>query len=481
MARRRLLLSLALAGASRLAGAAPARKPSAPMNSNADLQDIRDIAEQAYVYAYSPVMAYGLTYVQIVTAPPAERQPVNTWKHFRTLASPDFNNYIPWVNTDTVYSSSWLDLRAEPVVLSTPAFPAHRFQNIQINDVYGHNIINRGTRTHGNVARRYLIAGPDWRGDVPDGIDEVIRGESWLLKMFARILVEGASEDWDALHRLQDGFGLQTLSAWSGHAAPPPAAPIAWVVPDGNPRLFEARSPSFIRYLNFVLGMCRVHESELALMQRFARIGIGAGRDFDPDSLSPERRAAIQAGIDAGYERIQKRLAHLDDPVNGWVYPLNLRGPRSVLAGSDDAFLRRAVLARHAIWGPESAEVVYMTGESDLDGEALDGSQHHYVFHLDRKPPVRGFWSFTVYDAKTRLLVKHPSGRYKIGDRDGDLQYGSDGSLTLYVQHDTPGTAHEANWLPAPQGPFQLVARLYWPEPELLDGRYQPPGLRKAI
>lgn len=442
---------------------------------------IRRIAEQAYVYGYSPVYAYGLTHLQIVTAPEAERQPVNTWKHFRTLATPDLNNYIPWVNTDTVYSSSWLDLRAEPVVLTTPEFQPHRFQNIQINDVYGHNIVNRGSRTHGNGARRYLIAGPDWSGTTPDGIDEVLQGESVLLKMFARILVEGEQEDWADLHRLQDEFQLQTLSTWSGSTPPPALAEIAWVTPEENPRMLEARSPAFIRYLNFVLSLCRIHDSELELMHRFAAIGIGPFRDpaFDVAALDPESQAALQAGIDAGYARIHQRIAHLADPVNGWVYPLDLRGPRSILAGSDDAFLRRAVLARYAIWGPESAEVVYMTCDRDLDGDTLDGAKQDYVFHLPRRPPVKGFWSFTIYDAKTRLLVKHPSGRYKIGDRDRDLVYGADGSLTLHLQHVSPGSALHGNWLPVPAAPFQVVARLYWPEDELLDGRYQPPGLSK--
>jgi len=440
---------------------------------------IRAIAEEAYLYAYAPVLAYGLMYVQMVTAPEAERQPVNTWKHFRTLASPDFNNYVPWVNTDTVYSSSWLDLRAEPVVLSTPDFAEHRFQNIQIEDVYTHNIVNRGTRTHGNAGRRYLIAGPYWQGPVPDGIDEVIVGESVLLKLFARILVEGKDEDWDELHRLQDGFQLATLSDWSGQPAPTPAAPLDWIVPNENPKRLEACSPAFIGYLNFVLGLCRPHESERELLARFGSIGIGPGWAFDASALSEQTRTAIQAGVDAAHQRILARLERLGEPVNGWVYPLDLRGPRSIVAGSADAFLRRAVLARYAIWGPESAEVVYMTGETDMSGELLDGSKHDYLFHLERRPPVRGFWSFTVYDAESRLLVKHSSGRYKIGDRDRGLLYASDGSLTLHVQHESPGVAEEANWLPAPRGPFQIVARLYWPEPELLDGRYRPPGLRK--
>jgi hypothetical protein len=444
------------------------------------LEAIREIAEQAYLYAYAPVYAYGLTYLQLHAAPASERQPVNRWKHFRELATPTFNNYIPWVNTDTVYSSSWLDLRAEPVVLTTAEFPPHRFHNIQINDLYTHNILNRGSRTHGPASRTYLIVGPDWHGEIPAGIDEVVRGESWLLKLFARILVEGADEDWDELHRLQDACQLQTLSAWCGQPPPPPPPPIEWLAPDGNPRMFEARSPQFIAYLNFVLVLCQIHPSEYALMERFAQIGIGPGRAFDADDLPDEQRTALQAGIDAGYQRIQQRLQRLGAPVNGWIYPLDLRGPRSLVAGSDDAFLRRAVLARYAIWGPEAAECVYMTLDCDSDGQPLDGSHGaRYQLPFPQRPPVHGFWSFTVYDANTRLLAPHPSGRYKIGDRDRDLHVGEDGSLNLYLQHQAPDDAPVANWLPTPDGPFQIVARLYWPDAQLLDGRYQPPGLRR--
>lgn len=442
-------------------------------------QEACQIAEEAYVYAYSPVYAYGLTYRQLISAPEAERQPVNAWKHFRRLATPTHNNYIPWVNTDTVYSSSWLDLRAEPMVLTTPEFAAHRFQNIQINDVYGHNIINRGTRTHGNGARRYLIVSPDWTGTTPTGIDEVIQGESWLLKLFARILVEGTNEDWSELERLQNAFELQPLSTWQGTPPPPAAAPVAWPEPDGNERMFEARSPSFIRYLNFVLGMCKIHPSEQALMARFAKIGIAPGKPYDDSQLEPAMREALQAGIDAGYNRIQQRLQNLGTPVNGWVYPLDLRGPRAILAGSDDAFLRRAVIARYAIWGPESAEVVYMTAATDTDGQALNGG-NRYELHFAPPPPIKGFWSYTVYDAGSRLLVAHPSGRYKIGDRD-PLQFNDDGSLTLHLQPESPGADRERNWLPTPSGDFHVVARLYWPEAALLDGRYRPPGMRKLV
>ncbi|MGB0210730.1 DUF1254 domain-containing protein [Algiphilus sp.] len=439
------------------------------------MQDIERLAERAYIYAYSPVYAYGLTWRQIVGAPEAERQPVNAWKHFRSLATPTFNNYIPWVNNDTVYSSSWLDLRAEPVVLTTPAMADHRFQNIQINDVWGHNIVNRGTRTHGNGARRYLIAGPDWDGPCPEGIDEVLQGESWLLKLFARILVEGEDEDWDELHRLQDAFALTPLSAWAGTAPPAAPPPVAWIEPDGDPRRFEARHPGFIRYLNFVLGMCRIHPSEHELLASFEPLGIGPDRDFDPAALDAQTRDAIQRGIDSAHSRIMARVTHLDDPINGWVYPLDLRGSREILAGSDDAYFRRAVIARYAIWGPGAEEVVYLTAAEDPTGRPLDGGRR-YRMHFDGPVPVHGFWSFSVYDADSRLLIAHPSGRYKIGDRD-PVDKAPDGSMTLLLQHEDPGPDKRANWLPVPEGTFHVVGRLYWPGHSLLSGQWQPPGI----
>lgn len=449
-----------------------------PTTHSSSPDDIQAIAAEAYLYAYPLLMAYGLTVQQLKLAPEAERQPVNTFKHFRSVARPDFNNYIPWVNTDTAYSSSWLDLRAEPMVLDCPAFEPHRFQNIQIEDLYTHNVLNRGSRTHGNGARRYLLAGPGWNGAKPAGIDEVFVAESWLLKLFTRILIE-SPDDWPALHRLQDQYLLQPLSAYLGQPAPAPAPDIDWLMPD-QPRFFECKRPEFVSYLNFVLGLCSIHPSETALMQRFSSIGVTAGKPFDAAALAPSQREAMQAGIARSHARIHARLAHLGDPINGWVYPLDLRGNRALVAGSDDAFLRRAVLSNYAIWGPSSDEVVYMTAETDRDGEPLDGGKHRYVLHFDRPPPVKGFWSYTVYDAKTRLLVTHPSGRYKLGDRDRSLVYGADGSLTLYVQNESPGAEHEANWLPAPAQAFQMVARLYWPMPELLNLTYLPPGFSKG-
>ena len=445
--------------------------------------EIAGIAEEAYLYAHPMLVAYGFFHAQVLGPNRPETQAINRFTHFRTLASPTLNNTIPWVNTDTLYSAVWLDLRAEPMVLRTPEFEPHRFQDIQANDWYTMAFLTRGTRDRGNRQATYLFAGPDWRGARPAGVDEVVTAESWFVKLFARVVVEGPGDE-AAIHALQDGYRLEPLSAFLGRDPPSPPPAVDFPPPDPagfrDRAFFEQPTPAFIGDFNFLTTLAAAHPSEQALFERFARIGATPGAAFDPAALTPEAAAALQRGIDAATARIRARLGHLDDPVNGWVYPLDLRGGRDVLAGSVDAYLRRAVLARFAIWGPPAEEVVYMNAEVDADGAPLDGDRAAYRLHFDRAPPARGFWSFTVYDAKTRLLAAHPSGRYKLGDRDRDMVRGEDGGLTLYLQHEPPASAPAANWLPVPRARFQVVGRLYWPEQELLDRRYRPPPITPA-
>jgi hypothetical protein len=223
--------------------------------------------------------------------------------------------------------------------------------------------------------------------------------------------------------------------------------------------------------------MAAIHPSERDLFARFARIGVASGAVFNETALSPVEADAIQGGIDSARKQVAVRLARLGEPINGWTYPLDLRGGRDVLAGSTDAFMRRAVLAKYAIWGPPAEEVVYMNCEVDADGALLNGADVRYTLHFEGPPPAKGFWSFTVYDAETRLLAPHPSGRYKRGDRDRDMVRGADGSLTLYLQNQEPAPEHRTNWLPVPRKGFQVVARLYWPNEDVLSLAYKPPPI----
>ncbi|MGB8364180.1 MAG: DUF1254 domain-containing protein [Rhizomicrobium sp.] len=438
------------------------------------------IAEEAYLYAYPMLIGYGFFHRQILGPDAPEKQAVNRFTHFRTLSSPTLNNTIPWINTDTLYSAVWLDLRAQPIVLSTPELEPHRFHDVQANDWFTMALFTRGTRDRGNGAAVYMIAGPTWSGEPPTGVTEIIRADSWIVKLFARIVVEGPGDE-VLIHVLQDSYRLEPLSDFLGRPAPPkaPSTPFLALAPNGyRGPFFEQPSPDFISTFNFLMTLARVHPDETNIFAHFARIGIAPGADFKASTLPPDLAKAIQRGIDAAGGRIRARLDHLDEPVNGWLYPLDLRGGRDILAGNTDAYLRRAVAAKFAIWGPQAEEVVYMSAEKDADGDRLDGNKSAYRLTFDRAPPAKGFWSVTVYDAATRLLVPHPSGRYKLGDRNRDMVRGENGSLTIHFQHDEPKHAPQANWLPIPKAPFQVVARLYWPEQELLDRRYLPPGLK---
>lgn len=456
---------------------------TSPIDPALSPEEIAAIAEEAYVYAFPMMIAYGFFHRQTMGPDTPEKQAIGRFTHFRTLGSPTFNNVIPWINTDTLYSAAWLDLRREPVVLTVPAFEAHRFQNVQAADWYTMNFFTRGTRDVGNGARTYLLVGPDWRGQAPAGIDEVVVADSWIVKLFTRVIVEGPGDE-PAIHALQDRYGLTPLSGFLDQPPPPAPPPADFPAPPASGLrgrgFFEQPTPDFIATFNALMVLARIHPDEMGLFERFARIGAVPGAPFDVAALTEGQAAAIQAGIDAGLARIEHRLANLDPPVNGWVYPLDLRGGRDRLTGSPAAYLARAVAARYAIWGPGAEEVVYMVAEVDAAGAPLDGAASAYTLSFDRAPPVDGFWSFTVYDAATRLLAPHPSGRYKRGDRDADIRRDADGGFTLLLRNTPPEEDRLGDWLPVPAGRFQVVGRLYGPHAALLDKTYRPPPLVPA-
>ena len=442
--------------------------------------EARAFAEEAYLYAYPMLVAYGYMHTQIGDPSSSMHQGIDRLHHFRQLGGPKALNTIPWINNDTPYGAGWLDLRPEPFVLTVPEFPERRFHNVQLLDLYTHNFAYFGTRTSGNAATRVLIAGPDWRGETPAGM-LLARAETVLVKVVTRILLEGG-ETADAVASLEDGYRLERLSDALGQAAPPRFPPIDFpTAPGHDPRArFEPRGADFIAPFNFLLSLCRLPTSEAPLFERLARIGVGPRRAFDAAMLSPALRDAIADGAAAALARVEAKAVRLDERVNGWEMPLHLRGDRRRMASDEVALLNRAAAARYAIWGVDAEEGLYMVSDEDSEGRPLDGASHAFTIRFDRAPPVQAFWSFTVYDAATRLLVEHPSGRYAVRDRDPGLQRDAAGGFVLQLQHREPADGANANWLPVPARPFQVVARLYWPQPELLDGRYRPPGIEQV-
>jgi hypothetical protein len=427
--------------------------------------EAKAIAGEAWVYAFAPVALYNTMYAQAIDAASASYVGgFNRFRHYDRLATPDDTDIVT-PNNDTPYSWAWLDLRAEPMVLSLPAVPERYYVN-QWFDLYTHNFAYTGVRTTGRGAGQYLFVGPDWDGEVPPGISQTFRSETWIIGTLTRTAVD-AADDIPAMQAVQAGYGLQPLSAFAGTVAPAPAAAPEWPVWDEA----KAKGLGFIGYLNALLPFLAIVPSEVAMFERFARIGIGPGRPFDEAGLAPALRDAMLAGIAEAAAAFQARAAKETSSAA-------LFGSRAEL-GADYVY-RRSCGAALGILGNTKEEAIYGSQQTEPDGTLLSGAHKWRMrFAPGQLPPVNEFWSITMYALPDRFLVPNPINRYSIGDRTPGLQYDADGGLTLYLQADNPGPEREANWLPTPKGPFFFAGRFYAPRAEALDGRWTLPPLEK--
>jgi hypothetical protein len=433
-------------------------------------QDVRDIAKEAYIFAYPMLENYKTMYIQAVDeSSPAYQAPFNQFHHFRHLLGPEYTDIVA-PNNDTLYSMAWLDLGAEPVILSLPDFGSRYFV-VQLVDMYTHNIEYIGARTTGYQGGVFLIAGPDWAGDAPEGVDGVRRSETRFVFVLERTAVAG-KKDVANVTALQDQFRLTPLSAWLDQPSPPPAP-----TPDFPPYdETKAQGVEFIGYFNFLMQYAAIHPTEEALFEKFARIGIGPGRAFDPDALDPAIRQAIAEGAAEGLAAIKEASMKVGREVNNWTLIGEGFGYRSMMQGK---YLLRAAAGMRGLYGNNPEEAYNFMGTKDADGDPLDASKHSYSIHFDTPPPVKAFWSISMYKLPETLFVENPLRRYTIGDRTPGMEYGEDGSLDIYIQHESPGPEKESNWLPAPNGPFMLGLRIYWPEQVVLDGEWKPPFISK--
>lgn len=434
--------------------------------------EARSIARQAYTYGFPLVDHYRVQYTYFQDRNhPEFKAPWNTLHNTARIYTPDDKAY-PTPNADTPYSQLGADLRREPLVLSMPKVEAGRYYSAQFVDAYTFNFGYVGSRTTGNDGGTFLLVGPDWQGKVPAGIDRVFRSETEFAFVFYRTQLKGA-DDLDNVKKVQAGYKVQSLSAFLGQPAPPAAPAVDFLVPL-SPEA-ERTSLAFFNQLNFVLGFCTIHPSERELMAQFAKLGIGPGLKFDEAALPAEIREAMTAGIaDAwrDFDALGQQVAR------GEVSTSRFLGSREYL-GNNYLYRMRATVT--GLYGNDREETLYPPFYLDSEGQKLDASMHRYTlrFAADQLPPVNAFWSLTLYDAK-RLLVANPLNRYLINSPMlPDLKRDADGGVTLYIQHQRPDKDQESNWLPAPDGPFYIAGRLYWPKPEALDGRWQAPRIER--
>jgi hypothetical protein len=328
-----------------------------------------------------------------------------------------------------------------------------------------------GSRTTGNDGGHFLIAGPGWKGDVPNGITKMIRSETELVIAVYRTQLFNPG-DIGNVKAVQAGYKVQPLSAFLGQPAPRAAPAIDFIKPLTREEI--TKSPKIFQQLNFVLQFCPTHPSELELMGRFAKLDIGAGKTFDWDKFSPAIQAAVAQGIADAWADFAELKARAE---TGEVSSGDVFGTREHLQNN---YLYRMGGAVMGIWGNSAEEAMYPTYMVDADGQKLDGA-HRYTlrFAPGQLPPANSFWSLTMYELPASLLVANPINRYLLNSPMlPDFVRDADGGITLYIQHESPGKTREPNWLPAPDGPFNLVMRLYWPKPEALDGTWKLPPLQ---
>lgn len=438
----------------------------------ASSDETREIAKEAFIYGFPLVTNYDTLYKQAVdTTSPDYRAPFNVLASAAGVATAD-DKFVVTPNSDTPYSFLWMDLRAEPVVITMPKIEKERYYTGQLIDLYTFNFAYVGTRSFGNDGGKYLVAGPGWEGQTPTGIKAVFRSETEVAYALFRTQLFNPA-DLKNVKKIQAGYRAQPLSEFLGRPAPSPAPAVTWPKPTKT----MTTTPGAFTYLNFLLRFCPTQPSEQELMARFAKLNIGAGKHFDFAQLSAEQKQAIADGIADAW----KELAALQKEINDErVSSSDLFGTREFLKGN---CLYRFAGAKLGLYGNSGAEAIYLAYFVDAKAQPCDASKTSYLlrFPKGQLPPAGAFWSLTMYDGKTQFLVANPLQRYLLNSTMlKSFRYARDGSLTLYLQKDSPGADKVANWLPAPNGPFYVILRIYMPAPSVLNGTWKKPPMQPA-
>lgn len=441
------------------------------------IAETKDIAEQGFIYGLPLVMNYAvMNEFAVDTTSGQFKAPFNQINNQHRVATPDDTAVIT-PNSDTPYSMLWSDLRAEPLVVSVPAVQKPRYYSVQLIDGNTYNFGYIGSRATGFAPGSYLIVGPDWKGATPAGIKKVFTSTTpFALILFRTQLIN--PQDMPNVEKIQAGYKAEPLSTFLKQTSPPAAPKINFV-----PATTAGIKANFYEYLSAALEFVPPSPETKDIRDRLASIGIGPGKKFEFKDLSTEHKAAILLGMKEGDDKVDKFLASGNKNINGW----NV----GAFFGDKEFFktnwVMRAAAAKGGLYGNNADEAMYPYTRTDGKGELLDGSKHNYTitFPAGQLPPVNAFWSVTMYDGKSQFLIKNPINRYLINSPMlPSMKKNADGSLTIYIQKDSPGKDKEPNWLPAPNDTIYLVMRLYWPKdtpPSILppgEGTWQPPAVQ---
>jgi hypothetical protein len=400
--------------------------------------------------------------------------PVNRFAHVRQFPTAAFRQVVR-ANVDTLYSSAFLDLSKEPLVLSVPDTNG-RYYLLPMFDAWTNVFASPGTRTTGSGARNFVVVGPGWRGELPPGM-EAFRSPTNTVWILGRTQTNGPA-DYAAVRAVQSGYELVPLSAF-GKAYEPPKGVVDPGFDAKTPPVLKVNAMSAAEYFDALarlMGSNPPPAADAPVLARLAAIGIRPGQPYDPSRLGPTVAAALDRSVEIALEKLRGGVRPRREGTSGWYIPETSLGN----FGTDYAM--RGLVALIAFGANLPADAVYPTAFVDADGQPLRGTNRYVLrFGPGQTPPVRAFWSVTVYDPDS-FFVGNAIDRYAISSW-MPLALGADGSIDIRIQHDSPGKGDESNWLPAPEGGFNLTLRMYWPEdtpPTILDRSWAPPGVKRV-
>lgn len=446
----------------------------------AGLPDVEQILMDAYIYGYS-LITTEVTRVQMTNVPAIDglRFPMGAFLNVKRYPPADYRG-VSAPNADTLYSIAWLDLEKEPIVFSHPDM-GRRFFMFPMYSLWMPVIESPGSRTTGQKAADFLITGPNWSGQVPNGMAE-IKAPTRYIVILGRTYADGTEADYKAVNDLQAQYRLTPLSAFGRsytHQAPPvdPDPGFSMTAKPQSVILDMSAAEYFNRMTRLMAGAAPPPREDGPILERMARIGIVPGKPFDPARLG---RSAQQFLKDLPQRALAEIAAHRVDMgahVNGWIKTTGLGR-----YGTDS--MKRAVVAAFGWPANLEKDAVYPFTEIDSVGRTLNGAHAYTVtFPAGQLPPVNGFWSITMYEIDQGWwFVPNPLNKFTVSPRN-DLKANADGSTTLYFQSQSPGADKESNWLPAPKGDFILMLRMYWPkegDPSILNGTWAPPHVQRV-
>jgi len=435
----------------------------AQTNTEITEQEANEIAIEAYIYLH-PLITMDVSRRTIANTP--EGRP-NKFNHYRKFPEADFRQVVR-PNFDTLYSSVWIDISDEPMIISVPD-TKDRYYVLPIMDMWTDVFVAAGKRTTGTNAGNFALVSKGFNGKLPKGI-EAIEAPTPTMWIINRIQTNGP-KDYKFVNGLQDNFKVTPLSQWGKKVVHKPFKVDPTVDMKTTPfdQMMAMNAKKYFSYGAELMKKHPAHSTDFSILARMKRIGIEAGKSFDYEKASPLIKVALDRAIVDGLKLMKDTLPTIATVANGWQMNTSTMGVYG------NSYMKRAIVTLIGLGAIPPEEAIYPLLLADSDGKKLAGTNNYRIhFSKDEIPPVNAFWSITMYDHEG-FQVANKLNRFAIGDRD-DLVYNKDGSLDIYIQAKSPGKDKESNWLPSPdKGELGVTMRLYAPKPQALDSRWIPP------